>query len=81
MKFMRRSRRQFDIEALQAAVEIFITAQEIVVDNASYPTADIARNSHDLPHPRPRLRQPGRAADGPGPALRQRGGPRLAAAP
>jgi ribonucleoside-diphosphate reductase alpha chain len=27
-------------------VRIFITAQEILVDNASYPTKDIAENSH-----------------------------------
>ena len=36
----------FDIERFKAAVEIFITAQEILVDNASYPTETIARNSH-----------------------------------
>jgi len=37
---------QFDVERFKAAVRIFITAQEIVVDNASYPTKDIAENSH-----------------------------------
>jgi ribonucleoside-diphosphate reductase alpha chain len=36
----------FDLERFKAAVRIFITAQEIIVDNASYPTADIAQNSH-----------------------------------
>ena len=36
----------FDIERFKAAVRIFITAQEIVVDNASYPTKEIAENSH-----------------------------------
>ena len=36
----------FDIERFKAAVRIYITAQEIVVDNASYPTKDIADNSH-----------------------------------
>lgn len=36
----------FDVERFKAAVRIFITAQEIVVDNASYPTASIAENSH-----------------------------------
>ncbi len=36
----------FDIERFKAAVRIFITAQEILVDNASYPTKDIAENSH-----------------------------------
>jgi len=36
----------FDIARFKAAVRLFITAQEIVVDNASYPTKDIALNSH-----------------------------------
>ncbi|MCL5098881.1 MAG: vitamin B12-dependent ribonucleotide reductase [Candidatus Omnitrophica bacterium] len=36
----------FNLERFKAAVRIFITAQEIVVDNASYPTKDIAENSH-----------------------------------
>jgi len=37
---------KFDIERFKAAVRIYITAQEILVDNASYPTKDIAENSH-----------------------------------
>jgi ribonucleoside-diphosphate reductase alpha chain len=37
---------KFDVERFKAAVRIFITAQEIVVDNACYPTKDIAENSH-----------------------------------
>jgi len=45
MKF-RRQDGQFDIERFKAAVRIFITAQEIIVDNASYPTKEIAENSH-----------------------------------
>jgi len=36
----------FDFEKFKAAVRVFITAQEIVVDNASYPTKEIAENSH-----------------------------------
>ncbi len=36
----------FDIERFKAAVRIYITAQEILVDNASYPTKMIAENSH-----------------------------------
>ncbi len=36
----------FDIERFKAAVRIFITAQEILVDNASYPIKEIAENSH-----------------------------------
>ena len=37
---------EFDVERFKAAVRIFITAQEIIVDNASYPTKEIAENSH-----------------------------------
>ena len=36
----------FDIEKFKAAVRIFIIAQEILVDSASYPTKMIAENSH-----------------------------------
>ena len=36
----------FDIKKFKAAIRLFITAQEILVDNASYPTAAIAENSH-----------------------------------
>lgn len=35
----------FDVERFKAAVRVFITAQEIIVDNASYPTREIAENS------------------------------------
>ncbi len=45
MKFKREDG-SFDVERFKAAVRIFITAQEILVDNASYPTAGIAENSH-----------------------------------
>ena len=45
MKFKREDS-VFDVERFKAAVRIFITAQEILVDNASYPTKDIAENSH-----------------------------------
>jgi ribonucleoside-diphosphate reductase alpha chain len=45
MKFKREDG-VFDVERFKAAVRIFITAQEILVDNASYPTKDIATNSH-----------------------------------
>src|SRR5881275_2300994 len=37
---------EFDVERFKAAVRIFITAQEILVDNASYPIKEIAENSH-----------------------------------
>src|SRR5579864_6255548 len=36
----------FDVEAFRNAVDITITAQEILVDNASYPTPRIEENSH-----------------------------------
>ena len=38
---------EFDVVAFRAAVRTLITAQEIMVDNASYPTKAIERNSHD----------------------------------
>ena len=45
MKFKREDN-TFDVEKFKAAVRIYITAQEILVDNASYPTKYIAENSH-----------------------------------
>lgn len=45
MKFRHEDGR-FDIERFKAAVRIYITAQEILVDNSSYPTNPIAENSH-----------------------------------
>ena len=36
----------FDVECYRAATRIFITAQEILVDNAGYPSRPIAENSH-----------------------------------
>jgi ribonucleoside-diphosphate reductase alpha chain len=38
----------FDVEAFRHAVDTVIVAQEILVDNASYPTEKIAKNSHDF---------------------------------
>jgi ribonucleoside-diphosphate reductase alpha chain len=38
---------QFDTEGFRHAVDVTITSQEILVDNASYPTEKIGRNSHD----------------------------------
>ena len=37
----------FDVAAYRHAVDVLITAQEILVDNAGYPTEMIAKNSHD----------------------------------
>jgi ribonucleoside-diphosphate reductase alpha chain len=45
MKF-KTSDGDFYVERFKAAVRIFITAQEIIVDNASYPIKEIAENSH-----------------------------------
>jgi ribonucleoside-diphosphate reductase alpha chain len=38
----------FDVEAYRHAVDTIILAQEIMVDNATYPTEKIAKNSHDF---------------------------------
>jgi ribonucleoside-diphosphate reductase alpha chain len=37
----------FDVERYRAASRLFITAMEILVDNAGYPSKSIAKNSHD----------------------------------
>lgn len=37
-----------DLESFRHAVQVTITAQEIIVSNASYPTPAIDRNSHDF---------------------------------
>ena len=39
---------QFDVESFKHAVDVTITAQEILVDNASYPTQRIKENSHNF---------------------------------
>ncbi len=39
---------KFDVEAYRHAVDTVTLAQEIIVDNAAYPTAPIAKNSHDF---------------------------------
>src|SRR5207249_5077195 len=39
---------RFDVESFMAAVAVLILAQEILVDNASYPTERIAENSHNF---------------------------------
>jgi ribonucleoside-diphosphate reductase alpha chain len=47
MKFVNASG-SFDVPAFKHAVDVTITAQEILVDNASYPTDKIAKNSHEF---------------------------------
>jgi ribonucleoside-diphosphate reductase alpha chain len=37
----------FNVESYRHAVDVLITAQEILVDNAAYPTEMIGKNSHD----------------------------------
>ena len=39
---------EFAIEDFKHAVRIVLTAQEIIVDNARYPTPTIGENSHDF---------------------------------
>jgi ribonucleoside-diphosphate reductase alpha chain len=39
---------EFDVESFEHAVEIVISAQEILVGNAGYPTPAIEKNSHDF---------------------------------
>jgi ribonucleoside-diphosphate reductase alpha chain len=46
MKF-KKSSGGFDVEAFRHGVDTLIVAQEILVDNASYPTEEIGKNSHD----------------------------------
>ncbi|HEX7808783.1 MAG TPA: vitamin B12-dependent ribonucleotide reductase, partial [Thermoanaerobaculia bacterium] len=52
MKFVKpsgdssRGELEFDVVAYKAAIQTLITAQEIIVDNASYPSASIEKNSH-----------------------------------
>jgi ribonucleoside-diphosphate reductase alpha chain len=45
MKFVREDG-EFDVDAYRYAARLTITAQEILVDNASYPTPRIEENSH-----------------------------------
>ncbi len=37
----------FDVERFRAAARLFVTAMEILVDNAGYPSPNITKNSHD----------------------------------
>ncbi len=39
---------EFDVDSFKHAVDVTITAQEILVDNASYPTPKIEENSHNF---------------------------------
>jgi ribonucleoside-diphosphate reductase alpha chain len=49
-KFLREDQdgvQSFDVDGFRHACRMFFIAQEILVDLSSYPTKDIARNSHD----------------------------------
>ena len=48
LKFYDLDRHAFDVDAFRHACRVLITAQEILVDNASYPSARIAGNSHQF---------------------------------
>ncbi|MBN1571119.1 MAG: vitamin B12-dependent ribonucleotide reductase [Acidobacteria bacterium] len=39
---------EFDVAGFRKAVDIMITAQDVIVDNASYPTEKIGKNSRDF---------------------------------
>jgi ribonucleoside-diphosphate reductase alpha chain len=45
MKFID-ERGEFDVRAFRHAVDVMITAQDIIVDNSSYPTDEIGANAH-----------------------------------
>lgn len=45
MKFVSASG-DFDVDAFKHAVDVMITAQDIIVDNSSYPTPEIDKNAH-----------------------------------
>ncbi|MDP1563336.1 MAG: vitamin B12-dependent ribonucleotide reductase [Pirellulaceae bacterium] len=47
MKF-RRHDGSIDTDGFMAVCRLFLIAQDIIVDRASYPTAEIARNSHEF---------------------------------
>ena len=46
MKFFNAEDGSFDVESFRHASDIVISAQEMLVDNCSYPTEKIAQNSH-----------------------------------
>src|SRR5882724_12014094 len=38
---------EFDVDGFRHAIDVLITAMDIIVDNSSYPTAEIAKNASD----------------------------------
>ena len=47
LKFVN-AQEEFDVNSFRKAVDVMITAQEIIIDNASYPTEKIGKNSRDF---------------------------------
>jgi len=48
LKFYQPEDERFDTDGFKHACEVVITAQEIIVDNAGYPTPAIEKNSHEF---------------------------------
>ena len=71
LKFLRADD-TFDAERFAQMSELIITAMDISITFADFPTEKIARDHPGLPSARHRLRQPRRAADGDRPRLRLR---------
>ena len=70
-RLLRRARR------FRHACDVVITAQEMLVDNCSYPTPAIAAELLQVPAARPGLREPRRAPDGGRRSVRLGRGPRV----
>jgi ribonucleoside-diphosphate reductase alpha chain len=66
----------FDVEGYRHAARVFFLAQEILVDYSSYPTKQIAQNSHDYRPLGLGYANLGTPAHAHGPRLRLRRGPR-----
>ena len=77
MKFFNQEDGTFNVEAFRHACDIVISAQEMLVDNCSYPTDGDRRELLQVPAARARVREPRRALDGERPAVRLRRGARL----
>jgi ribonucleoside-diphosphate reductase alpha chain len=69
MRF-RKPNREFDVEAYRHAIRVTITAMEIMVGNAAYPTDKITVNSFDYRPLGLGIREPGALLMARGPALR-----------
>ncbi len=77
MKFFNMDDGTFNVENFRHACDIMITAQEMLVDNASLSDAEDRREFLQAPAARPGIREPRRAADGVRSSVRLGRGPRL----